>query len=235
MAVTLIFGGTSEGRLAAEKEKDALVCVATEYGASLLPTGTNCHIGRLARNEMLEFMRTLRPGRVIDATHPYAVKATDNIRACCTELGIPYERILRPSVSGSWSTLVRHAESAEHAARLLAETGGNILLTTGSQTLTTYTSVIPAERLWVRVLPTRTALELCELAGIHPSHIIAMQGPFSPDLNGALYDHLNIHVMVTKDSGSAGGLEEKVLPALAREMDVIVIDRPGADSGILHQ
>ena len=53
-----------------------------------------------------------------------------------------------------------------------------------------------------------------------------MQGPFSPELNGALYDHFRIHFMVTKDSGSAGGLKEKVLPALAREMDVIVIDWP---------
>ena len=234
-----LFSGTTEGRELSLQLAGAgyavTVFVATEYGSEEQGehAGIEVREGRIDREEMERIL----PGfsHCIDATHPYAVKATDNIRACCTELGIPYERILRPSVSGSWSTLVRHAESAEHAARLLAETGGNILLTTGSQTLTTYTSVIPAERLWVRVLPTRTALELCELAGIHPSHIIAMQGPFSPDLNGALYDHLNIHVMVTKDSGSAGGLEEKVLPALAREMDVIVIDRPAADSGILHQ
>ena len=53
-----------------------------------------------------------------------------------------------------------------------------------------------------------------------------MQGPFSQDLNGALYDQFGIQVMVTKDSGAAGGLEEKILPALAREIDVIVIDRP---------
>ncbi len=226
MAVTLIFGGTSEGRLAAEKEKDAVVCVATEYGASLLPPGTKCHVGRMEPEEMAAFMRELRPARVIDATHPYAVHATDNIRACCAELDIPYERISRPSVSGSWKSLVRHAENAEHAARMLSETGGNILLTTGSQTLEIYAAAVPAKRLWVRVLPTREALELCERSGIHPSHIIAMQGPFSAELNGALYDQFGIRVMVTKDSGTVGGLEEKVLPALVREMDVIVIDRP---------
>ena len=58
-----------------------------------------------------------------------------------------------------------------------------------------------------------------------------MQGPFSPELNEALYDQFDIQVMVTKDSGKAGGLEEKVLPALAREMDVIVIDRPEEETG----
>ncbi len=226
MAVTLIFGGTAEGRLAAEKEKDAVVCVATEYGASLLPAGTQCRIGRLEQSEMKALMLEEQPTRVIDATHPYAVRATANIRACCAELDIPYERISRPAVSGSWSTLVRHARNPKEAARMLSETGGNILLTTGSQTLDIFASVIPVQRLWVRVLPTPVALDLCNHSGILPSHIIAMQGPFSPELNGALYDQFDIQVMVTKDSGKAGGLEEKVLPALAREMDVIVIDRP---------
>ena len=35
------------------------------------------------------------------------------------------------------------------------------------------------------------------------SHIIAMQGPFSTQLNDALYAQLQIAVMVTKDSGEA--------------------------------
>ena len=227
MAGTLIFGGTTEGRLAAEKEKDAVVCVATEYGASLLPAGTKCRVGRLEQPEMKALMQDVQPARVIDATHPYAVRASANIRACCAELDIPYERISRPAVSGSWNTLVRHAETPEEAARMLSETGGNILLTTGSQTLNIFASAVPVQRLWVRVLPTQAALDLCNRSGILPSHIIAMQGPFSPELNGALYDHFDIQVMVTKDSGKTGGLEEKVLPALAREMDVIIIDRPG--------
>lgn len=226
MTDTLIFGGTTEGRLAAEKEKDALVCVATEYGASLLPAGTNCRVGRLTPAEMKALMRETRPARVLDATHPYAVRVTANIRACCAELGLPYERISRPAVSASWDALVRHAAGPEEAARMLAETGGNIFLTTGSRTLSVYASAVPVSRLWVRVLPTQESLERCRRSGIIPSRIIAMQGPFSPELNGALYDQFEIRVLVTKDSGKAGGLEEKVLPALAREIDVIMIDRP---------
>ncbi|MBQ6255222.1 MAG: precorrin-6A/cobalt-precorrin-6A reductase, partial [Clostridia bacterium] len=41
-----------------------------------------------------------------------------------------------------------------------------------------------------------------------------------------MYDQLNIAVMVTKDSGANGGVDEKVLPALARQIQVIMIDRP---------
>ena len=53
-----------------------------------------------------------------------------------------------------------------------------------------------------------------------------MQGPFTAELNGAIYDQLDIRVIVTKDSGTAGGVEEKVLSALSRGMDVIMIDPP---------
>ena len=59
-----------------------------------------------------------------------------------------------------------------------------------------------------------------------PSHIIAMQGPFSQAFNAALYDQLDIKVMVSKDSGAQGGVAEKVIPALERDIHVILIDRP---------
>ena len=45
-------------------------------------------------------------------------------------------------------------------------------------------------------------------------------------LNAALYDQFAIRAMVSKDSGAAGGAEEKVLPALARDIHVILIRRP---------
>ena len=76
------------------------------------------------------------------------------------------------------------------------------------------------------MLPTAEALSLCRTAGIPSSHVIAMHGPFSAALNAALYDQLSVRVLVTKDSGREGGLEEKVLPALEREIHVILIERP---------
>ena len=76
------------------------------------------------------------------------------------------------------------------------------------------------------MLPTVEALDLCRLAGIAPSHILAMQGPFSRELNGAVYDQYGISVLVTKDSGVRGGVSDKVIPALERDIHVILIERP---------
>ena len=90
------------------------------------------------------------------------------------------------------------AGNSEEAAALAALCAGNILLTTGSHTLSVYAKVIEPERLFVRVLPTHQALDLCAAAGMVQSHIIAMQGPFSRALNAALYDQLHIRAMVSK-------------------------------------
>lgn len=228
MAKTLIFGGTTEGRLALLEEQDAVVSVTSTYAARLLPPGTDCRIGRLNEAGMRQLMLDVQPERVIDATHPFAVRVSENIRACCAALGVPCIRIERPVESGAWRDLVIHAKDAEAAAQMLQDMDGCILLTTGSQTLPVYTQAVPSDRLYVRVLPTMDALTRCQDAGIEPAHIIAMQGPFTEAFNAALYDFLDIQVMVTKDSGAAGGVAQKVLPALARGMDVILIDRPQA-------
>ena len=230
MSEIVIFGGTTEGRREAERlltlGRAFTVSVTSAYARSLLPPEVSCHVGVLNRQEMLAWLSKERPGLVIDATHPYAVQATRNIRACCAALGIPYERKERLAEAASWRQDVQHVPDAGAAAQALQSTEGPVLLTTGSHTLLPYGQSIDPARLFVRVLPTREALELCAAAGILPSHIIAMQGPFTRAFNAALYDQWGIRAMVTKDSGQAGGVEEKVVPALERQIHIIMIDRP---------
>ena len=230
MPELIIFGGTTEGREAALRFPGALVCVASEYARSLLPPGTPCHAGALDRPAMEAFLREQQPRRVLDATHPYALRATQNILACCRSLGIPYERIARPPTPGAWRQYVHAVPDTPSAVAALQKTEGNILLTTGSHTLLSYARGLDARRLFVRVLPTQEALTLCREAGLPAAHVMAMQGPFSTSLNAALYAQWDIRVMVTKDSGKNGGVEEKVLPALEKEIEVVLIERPKEDT-----
>ena len=226
----VVFGGTTEGREEALRlfrtGEDVLVSVTSGYARALLPEGIPCHVGALNREEMMHFLREEAPGLVIDATHPFAALVTENLRACCQALSIPLQRVARPQSAGKWRDSVLRVRDAEAAALALRDTSGNVLLTTGSRTLAVYAAEVPKERLFVRVLPTSEALSLCDTVGILPSHIIAMQGPFSAALNAALYDLLEIRVLVTKDSGKRGGVEEKAVPALSRGILVILIDRP---------
>ena len=63
----LIYAGTTEGRRLAEflvkREVSVHVCVATEYGESLLPEGSNITTTheRMDENQMIEFINEYHP------------------------------------------------------------------------------------------------------------------------------------------------------------------------------
>ncbi len=74
-------------------------------------------------------------------------------------------------------------------------------------------------------------MEKCERLGLEQKNIIAMQGPFSRELNTALYQHFGTILMITKENGSAGSVDEKAEAALDMGIEVIVIQRPDITYG----
>ena len=228
---TVLFSGTTEGRrlsaALAELGAAVTVCVATEYGREEQGelSGVTVHTGRLDTAGMEAILQGA--DLCIDATHPYATAVTANIRAASEAAGVPYRRLLRrPSVLPEGSIT---AANAPEAAKRLAETEGNILLATGAKELSAF-AFLGGGRLYSRVLPLRESLEACEAAGIPHRNIIAMQGPFSLELNLALMRQFGIRYLVTKDGGAAGGFAEKAEAARQAGATLVVIRRP-ADSG----
>jgi precorrin-6x reductase len=214
----------------ADKGQKVIVCTATDCGAKLYPQHPNIvkiYSTPMDRDMMIDVMRKDGATKVIDATHPYAVNASENIKKATDELGIPLEVIMqRNELDNELAELVDFAENYSDAADKLQATKGNILLTIGSHNIDVFTEKLDKDRLVIRVLPTNDVLKKCESLGIMPNRIIAMQGPFSYDMNKAIYEHYQIRHMVTKDSGKVGGVEEKVLPAVQNGINVIVIKRP---------
>ncbi len=98
------------------------------------------------------------------------------------------------------------ADSIEQACDLARPFGPRVLLTTGSKQLADYVRLLPDKTLIARVLPLAGILRQCEALGLGVNQIVAMTGPFSPELNLALYRHYRPDVMITKESGREGGL-----------------------------
>lgn len=239
MGMIWIFGGTSEGRelakYCAEHRLPAVVNVATEYGEAVLTDGTYGDIrqGRMGKNQMEEYIRTRQVELVLDATHPYAVEVTENIRQACEAEEADYIRVLRKSAedSGAHGNVV-WVDSVKEAAEYLAGTEGNIMLTTGSKELPEFCERLNRKRLYPRVLPCVESMESCESNGIPASNCIAMQGPFSEAVNAALMEQFGCRYLVTKESGKAGGFQEKLSACQKNGAAAVVIRRPTVENGM---
>ena len=132
----------------------------------------------------------------VDATHPYAVQASANIRAACEKTGVALRRALRPASDVPADSVT--VPTATAAAAFLESTQGNVLLTTGAKELAAFSS-LERDRLYARVLPTLASIAACEEQAIPHSNIVAMQGPFSCSLNEAMIRQFSIQWLVTKD------------------------------------
>lgn len=229
MREILIFAGTTEGRklseLLAASGIRHVISVATEYGEMVLKEHPCVKVlrGRLTQDDMVHLMKESDFSAVVDATHPYAAAVTEIIQSAAEHCGIPYLRLFREEAEAAKEN-VRYFVSHEACAAALGEVPGNILLTTGSKNLSTYCAEENLKkRLYVRVLPGLESLENCIRNGISGRQILALQGPFSAELNEALISQYQIACLVTKESGVTGGYPEKIEAAKNKGIPVFVI------------
>ena len=164
-----VFAGTTEGRELVEflagQPVQATVCVAMEYGETLLPEAENITIlaGRIPVEDIIRMLQRMRFDLVIDATHPYATSITESICTACRETETEYLRLLRQSSEQTEDVVC--VENAAAAAAFLESTRGNILLTTGSKELAAYSGIPDfTQRVYARVLPMDASLEACRAA-----------------------------------------------------------------------
>lgn len=229
----VIFSGTSEGhalcRFVSACGGNADVYVATDYGAAVMEplVGITVHEGRLDADAMAAVLDA--DTLLVDATHPYAALVSDNLRAACAQTGAEYVRLLRPRQDSEGVITVPDTAAA---VRWLNAHPGRALLTTGSKELAAFAAVEDyRERMVVRVLPSAAVLEQCAALGFAGAQVIAMQGPFSHDMNAALLRQTRADILVTKDTGKAGGFAEKLSAACEVGATVLVIARPREEQG----
>ena len=104
----LIFAGTTEGRELTQfllnmineehLQMHLTVCIATDYGRLMLPEHKALTVlaSRLNEQDMEKLMSRNTFDCILDATHPYAVLVSENIRNAAAAKNIPYIRIIRP-------------------------------------------------------------------------------------------------------------------------------------------
>ena len=192
--------------------------------------------GRMDRYQMEEFIRNQGIHLVIDATHPHARLVSEEIQEACGRTGVRLERCLRAEGEQNKARDWVEVDSIQEAVSFLSSVSGVIFATTGSKELEALCQIPDYQkRVYARVLPTSNVLKKCEKLGITGSHLIAMQGPFSTEMNTLFLRQTKAEWLLTKDSGRAGGFQEKMEAARENGTRVVVIRRPEEDGISLEE
>jgi precorrin-6A/cobalt-precorrin-6A reductase len=234
----LLLAGTSDARDLAVQIKetgyDVLATVVTDSAAKgIREAGLKVQVGRLTASEIAQLVQDKEFQAVVDASHPFAEEASKNAVAGAKEASVPYIRYERESQTFQ-EDKVTIVQDYKEAAELAAQRKGIIMLTTGSKTLGVFTERLLGicdTTLVARMLPRVDNMEKCEQLGLEQKNIVAMQGPFSKELNKALYQHYKVTLMITKESGKVGAVDEKLEAALEMGIETIIIARPKVEYG----
>ena len=185
-----------------------------------------------------------RPSLVIDASHPSRRAKLEPLSQWCEQGAIPYLRLERPETIVPASSLIYSVFSWEEALHLLKQRVSilhrekkgliTVFVTTGSYQLESIVqcSIAQFARIVVRVLPEGRLVQKCQDMGIPPRDIVAMQGQFSKEINRVLFKFYGADILLTRDSGSAGGTDTKISAALELGLETILLKRVKASTGL---
>ncbi|NYH77963.1 precorrin-6A/cobalt-precorrin-6A reductase [Actinopolyspora biskrensis] len=221
-ARVLVLGGTAQARLLANQLNELGVPVVSSLAGRVrepkLPAGEVRTGGFGGPCGMAEYLRGERITALVDATHPFATRISENAVTATTDSGVEMLVLRRapwtPGPGDDWHRVGSLPEAAETARRL----GSRVLLTTGRQGLHHFTRVRDRWFLARTVDAPDPPL---------PSNMttISARGPFTTEAERELLLERRIDVLVSKNSG--GPMTEGKLAA-ARELGipVVLVEQP---------
>lgn len=215
-----VVGGTSESRLVAEvlENHDYIITYATKDGLEF----SDSH-ATLKETSSFEFAKDNEFDLIIDVTHPFAKNITRHVKDAANRLNIPYLRYEREVTE--FPKEVLELSSFEECYEYLKTITGTVFFTTGSNNVPDFEKVKGNNRFVYRILPSVDSLKKVRETKVEMKDIVAMLGPFNEEVNMALLRAFNASYLVTKDSGKAGGTDEKITAALKLGIKPIVIAR----------
>ncbi len=233
----ILFAGTTEGREIAKvlnnSKYDTLVCVATEYGENLIEDLKNVVIrsGRLDVQGMKKLFYEQSPDIIIDATHPYAVEVSQNIKNVCEDLDIKRIRVKRDALQDETEGIYKF-DSLDTMIEWANQNNEIIFSTMGAKEAYQLTKIRNYnERVYIRILPTEESYRICNEYGYDNEHLIVGKGPFSKEENLTMFKESGAAILITKESGVNGGYPEKIDAAKELNMKIAVLKRP-VEAGI---
>ncbi|NLX91096.1 MAG: precorrin-6A reductase [Firmicutes bacterium] len=220
-----IIGGTRETAELVKRIKDDdkyVITAATDSEREFLDD-KNLVVGRMDQMGMEAFIRENSIDMIVDLSHPYALEVTKNAKDAARKLKIDYIRYVRKKTQDTEGCI--YLDSVEQCQEFLKSVKGCVFFTTGSKNIKDFESVRGNNRFVYRVLPATESIEECFKNNVKMKNIVAVLGPFSEDMNAAMFKEYGADYVVMKDSGNQGGTYEKIQACRRLNIPAVIIGR----------
>ena len=228
----LVFGGTTEGRIAIKKLEEAgnpyYYSTRGDEQEVVLHHGTRL-IGAMDVEQLKAFCQEHAIKLLIDAGHPFAEVLHQTVAEVATTLDIPairFERIFPPRDPG----IIWCDDYTDAIQQVQQHNVKRLLALTGVQTISKLKPLVDKGiDCYFRILNRESSLKIAHENGISDDHILF----YDTEHNNHLLDVAPFDAMITKESGVSGGFQEKVNEAKEQGMQIFAICRP-ATSPVFH-
>ena len=226
----LLFGGTTEGRIAAAELEEAgqTYYYSTKTGQQDVNLHNGIHIsGAMDAAAIRGFCREHDIRLVVDAAHPFAATLHQTVVDAAAELALPairYERVFPTTdVPIHW---VDGYDELPHAITMPHQT---LLALTGVQSIS---RLKPLERMghtvYYRILNRADSLQLAMGQDADDSRLCFYE---SDDVFPNLLQRLHPDAIILKESGASGGFVQKAEAAHSMGITVYALRRPSLPIG----
>ena len=223
----LVFGGTTEGRLAVDvcEQAGKPFYYSTKGDLQKVDMHNGVHVtGAMTVDDIVSFCKEHKVGCTVDAAHPFAEnlhKTIDEARKVIDVPVIRLQRIFPEHIEG-----VTYCSDYEDAIAKMQEAKVNKLLAlTGANTI----NKLKRSNAIFRILNRPESIALAKSAGLDNDRIIfyneSLEIPTIEDEKKVMGE-VGCDAIITKESGESGGFEVKVKAALELGLKVFVVEHP---------
>ena len=220
----LVFGGTTEGRMAAKvlDESGAIYYYSTRSDVQDIQLAHGVRLtGTMELAQMKVFCLEHDIALIIDATHPFAQNLHHNVVNLAQQLGVPLIRVNRIFPPHD-ADLVWCRDYDDAISQLNKHNVERLIAFTGVNTIGKLKDYWQHNECWFRILDRDESREATATAGFPQDHLVYYESHGTEQLLKQLLPQ----AIITKESGTSGGFVEKVDAARRNGVLTFVVECP---------
>ncbi len=227
----LVFGGTTEGRIAATVCDDAgkTFFYSTKGSSQDVALHNGIRLaGGMTASEMLSFCRQHGIRCIVNAAHPFAINLHRAINECACKCNLPVIRLQR-NFSERIQGITYCTDFDDAIVKLEQANIKRLLALSGANTIGKLKPFWTRHDTFFRILKREESIRKAEENHFDIRNIVfynEQNSLPSEEEEAALMQSIGCDAIITKESGNSGGFENKVEAALQRGIKVFVVSRP---------